>query len=421
MMRFHGWFLLCFATLLTGCGKGPPGTAPPAIDETHRQIVERSNKLALDLYSDLRKNSGNVVLSPYGVSVSLAMLLPGTDGPTRKELLGVLDVPANEVHQFHEAHGALLRWLSADDDSRPHRLDIAGAIFTQSDHDPLLTFVKLLETHYGARPHLVDFVSQSATARKVINDWAAETTNDRIREVVAPDEVTPQTRLVLASAVYFKGEWNHPFKQSDTAPQPFHVSADKKIDVPMMGQNGEFAYAHQDKVRVLIMPYRGEELSMALLLPDDNDGLGDLEERLNEPLLSSLLAAAAKNMVRLPVSMPKYKLDDGNDFEATFKRLGLLTAFDPTAADLSRIDGVRPTAANAGDRLFVDRIRQRAMIEVNEEGTEAAAVTISTTEASKEPRGAPSFHADHPFLFVIRENTTGLILFLGRVLDPSAS
>jgi serpin B len=286
--------LFAVALVFAGCSDESPGVPPPTIGEMHRQIVERSNRLALELYGDVRKNSGNLVLSPYGVSASLAMLLPGTDGPTRKELLGLLDISAKEVHEFHAANGEILRWLSADDSSRPHRLDIAGAIFAQSDHDPLLAFVKLLETHYSARPHLVDFVDQPATARKVINDWAAEKTRDKIREVVAPDEVNPQTRLVLAIAVYFKGDWEHPFDTSKTSLQAFHVSAEKKPNVQMMHQNGEFAYAHEDKVRVLIMPYRGDELSMALLLPDDNDGLGALEERLNDVLLSGWLTAAAK-------------------------------------------------------------------------------------------------------------------------------
>jgi serpin B len=170
------------------------------------------------------------------------------------------------------------------------------------------------------------------------------------------------------------------------------------------------------------MRYRGDELSMALLLPDDRGGLGALEERLDSVSLARWLAAATENKVRLPVSIPRFRFEDSHDLETPLKRLGMLTAFDPTAADLSRIDGVRPTPANAGDRLFVDRIRQRAVIEVNEEGTEAAAVTtISKTETSKAPRDAPSFRADHPFLFIIRENSTGLILFLGRVADPLAN
>jgi serpin B len=420
MMRFHGWSLLGVAVLIAGCNDEPSSVPRPEIDQTHRQIVEQSNKLALALYGDLRKNPGNLVLSPYGVSASLAMLLAGADGPTRKEIHTALAISYNEEHAFHAAQGELLRWLSADDDARPHRLNIASAIFTQHDQDPLIAFVKLLEAHYAAQPHLVDFVSQPATARKVINDWAAEKTRDKISEVVAPDEVNTQTRLVLASAVYFKGQWDQAFDPSRTEPAAFYLTADDKIDVPMMHQSPRFAYGQQDGVRILIMPYRGDELSMALFLPDKIDGLSALEEQLDVAALSRWLDSAAENVVRLPVSIPKFKFDDSNDVEAALKRLGMLTTFDPTAADLSRIDGVRPTAANAGDRLFVDRIRQRAMIEVNEEGTEAAAVTtIAKTETSKEPRDAPKFHADHPFLFLIRENSTGLILFLGRVVDPS--
>jgi serpin B len=420
-MCFHGWCLFGLALLVSGCNDEPASVPRPEIDQSHSQIVEKSNKLAIELYADLRNSPGNLVLSPYGVSSSLSMLLAASDGQTRKEVLAVLGVSASEEHRFHEAQGELLRWLATADDARPHRLDIASAIFTQHDHDPLLNFVKLLETHYAAQPHLVDFVSQSATARKVINDWAAEMTRDQIRDVVSPDEVNSQTRLVLANAVYFKGDWEQAFEQSRTAPEPFYLSADKKIDAPMMHQYGNFAFTHQDKVRVLVMPYRGDELSMALLLPDDRDGLGALEERLDGASLARWLAAATENKVSLSVSIPRFRFDDSHDLEAPLKRLGMLTAFDPTAADLSRIDGVRPTPANAGDRLFVDRIRQRAMIEVNEEGTEAAAVTTTKKVESTAARAAPYFRADHPFLFLIRENSTGLILFLGRVADPSAN
>ena len=419
MMRLQGGCLSAIALAIAGCNAEPSSVPRPAINQPHSQIIERSNKLALDIYGELRKSPGNLVLSPYGVSASLAMLLAGADGPTRKEIHTALDISFNEEHAFHAAQGELLRWLSSDDDRRSHRLNIASAIFTQHDQDPLIAFVKLLETHYAAQPHLVDFVSQPATARKVINDWAAEKTRDKISEVVAPEEVSSQSRLVLASAVYFKGQWEQAFDPSRTKPAAFYLSADDKLDAPMMHQNQKFAFVQVDGARVLIMPYRGDELSMALVLPDKNDGLGAIEEQLDVAVLTRWLDSAAKNVVRLPVSIPKFKFDDSHDLEAAFKRLGMLTVFDPTAADFSRIDGVRPTAANAGDRLFVDRIRQRAMIDVNEEGTEAAAVTTTTTETSKASRDAPSFRADHPFLFLIRENSTGLILFLGRVVDPS--
>jgi serpin B len=419
-MRFHGWYLLALAPWFAGCNNEPSSVTPP-ISATHQQIIEHSNKLALQLYGELRKKPGNLVLSPYGVSASLAMLLAGADGRTREEIRSLLAVSANEEHALHAAHGDLLGWLTTGHDSRPHRLDIASAIFTQHDQDPLLSYVKLLEAHYATRPHLVDFVSQPATARKVINDWAAEKTRDKIREVVSPEEVSSLTRLVLANALYFKGPWKHAFKPSRTESEPFHLSPDKKIDVPLMHQTEEFGYAHEDKVRVVVMPYRGDELSIALILPDELDGLAALEERIDDAALSRWLAAAAKSVVRLPISIPRFKFENAHDLEAALKRLGLLTAFDPTAADLSRIDGVRPTPANAGDRLFVDRIRQRALIDVNEEGTEAAAVTVTTTTTEKGKRDAPSFRADHPFLFLIRENSTGLILFLGRVVDPSAN
>jgi serpin B len=275
-----------------------------------------------------------------------------------------------------------------------------------------------LETNYDSQANVVDFVNQPATARKVINDWAAEKTHGKIETIISPADISAQTRLVLASAVYFKGAWEHAFERSRTEKQPFYVKANEAIECDLMQQTEGFGYAHLDGVRVLVMPYRGYELSMAVILPDDKAGLSAVEERLDGETLSGWIAASEKRLVRVPVWLPKFKFESGHDLESTLLKLGVTTAFDPAEADLSRIDGLRPTRTGAG-RLYVDKIWQQAMIEVNEEGTEAAAVTGVKTAKSAVPEDPPEFRADHPFLFVIRENQTGLILFMGRVADPS--
>jgi serpin B len=262
-------------------------------------------------------------------------------------------------------------------------------------------------------------VNQPATARKTINDWAADVTNNKITEVISPDTINEQTRLMLTNAVYFKGEWAHAFDVEDTSPEKFFLTPDKSIEVPMMSQRGEFGYAHADGVRVLVMPYRGDELSMVCILPDKKDGLAELESRLDGKTLSQWTASAVGNTVELPVEIPKFKFENAHDLEPALAAMGITAAFDSATADFSRIDGVKPVAG-AVNRLFVDQVFQNALIDVNEEGTEAAAVTTMTVTESKEVREAPRFRADHPFLFLIQENETGLILFIGRVVDPSA-
>jgi serpin B len=417
-MRFQGWGLLIALLFGVGCSKENAPAARPPLGEAHREVIAQSNFLALKTYAGLRNKPGNLVVSPYGLSLSLTMLLSGADGPTRDELLALLGATAKQEQQLHATQGQLQRWLTGGG-AGGEQLDVGAAIFIQRDTDVLKDFLILLETQYQSEAKVVDFANQPATARKVINDSAAEQTHGKIDTVVAPDEITPLTRVMLASAVYFKGAWEHAFERAQTDKQPFHVSAEKTVDGDLMHQTAEFGYAHQDGVRVLVMPYRGRELSMVVILPDEKEGLSAVEERLDDEMLTGWIAAPEKKVVELPVWLPRFKFESGHDLESTLAKLGVTTAFDPTEADLSRIDGVRPTSAGAG-RLYVDQIWQQALIEVNEEGTEAAAVTrIEATETDKGPRDPPQFRADHPFLFLIRENTNGLILFLGRVVDPT--
>jgi serpin B len=419
-MRFQGRCLFLALLFAAGCNnESPPESVPrPPLSQAHRAVAAQSNALALKTYASLREKPGNLVASPYGLSLALSMLLSGADGATRDELLALLATTAKQEQQLHAAQGELQRWLSGGG-AGGEQLDVAAAIFIQRDTDVLKEFLILLETQYQSEANVVDFANQPATARKVINDWAAEKTHGKINTVVAPDDISAQTRVMLASAVYFKGAWEHAFERDQTEKQPFYISADNTVDCQLMHQRGEFGYLHQDGLRMLVMPYRGRELSMVLILPDEVDGLSAVEERLNDETLTGWIAAAEKNIVELPIWLPKFKLESGHALESTLVELGVKTAFDPNLADLSRIDGVRPTSAGAG-RLYVDQLWQQAMIEVNEEGTEAAAVTTTTTtETDKEPADPPRFRADHPFLFLIRENSTGLILFLGRVVDPS--
>jgi serpin B len=407
------------AILMPGCGKKSSRGTLPTLDEEHRRAIAANNELGLKLFHELRATSGNFSVSPYGVSAALSMLLAGAGGGTRDELYAVLDTSARFEPQFHEAQGELTRWLTPDDRMpRPDHLSFSNAIFIQHDHDMLKPFLKILKDHYRAEPQGVDFIARPATARKVINDWAAEKTRNQIKEVISPDDITPQTRLILANSIYFKGAWEQAFKTERTRKESFHVAPDQTVDVDMMHQSAKFGYSHQDGVRVLVMPYRGEQWSMVVVLPDTTDGLGEMEERVDHEALTRWIAAAEKNVIEVPVWLPRFRFDSGHDLKPALRQIGVTKAFDPGEADFSRIEGKRGSRDTVG-RLFVDSIRQRAMIEVNEEGTEAAAVTTINMKKSEMPENAPRFRADHPFLFLIRENESGLILFLGRVVDPT--
>jgi serine protease inhibitor len=416
---FQGWCLIC-AVVLVGCGKKSGDNTRPPLEQTAMQIVRPNNQFAIKLYAELHEQPGNLVISPYGGSVSMGLLLAGADGGTRDEILKALAVTSKQEQQFHNGQGALRRWLAGSDESVGDQLDVAAAVFIQSESDLLKSFWRMAETDYGGKPQIVDFGMQPATARKVINDWGAEKSRGKLGELVAPDDITSETRLILANAAYFKGAWQHSFPAADTKKAPFHVSGEQVVEVDMMHKTDRCGYWKDDKERLLVMPYR-DRFSMIFLLSDDKDGLRLLEEQLDLDLVSTSIDKAVANVVEVPIWIPRFKFENVHDLKPALEAVGIASAFDPKAADLSRIDGERPGASRLVDRLYLSRARQRAIVEVNEEGTEAAAVTTTDATTDKGPKNPPQFRADHPFLFLIRENETGLILFMGRVVDPTQS
>jgi serpin B len=415
---FQGWCLVG-AVLLAGCGKKSGDNSRPALDETAMQVVRANNQFAIKLYTELHEQPGNLVISPYGGSVSMGLLLAGADGATRDEILKALGVTSKQEQQFHNGQGALRRWLAGSDESVDDQLDVAAAVFIQTESDLLKSFWRMAETDYGGKPQIVDFGMQPATARKVINDWGTEKSRGKLGELVAPDDITADTRLILTNAAYFKGAWRHSFAEANTKKAPFHVSGEQVVEADLMHKTDHCGYWKDDNARLLVLPYR-DRFSMILLLSDDKDGLGALEQQLDIDLVSRSIDKAVANVVEVPIWIPRFKFENVHDLKPALQAMGVAFGVDPKTADLSRIDGEQPGTSRLVDRLYVSRARQRAIVEVNEDGTQAAAATTTgLTTTDKGPKDAPQFRADHPFLFLIRENETGLILFMGRVVDPT--
>jgi serine protease inhibitor len=301
--------------------------------------------------------------------------------------------------------------------------------------------VDAVNAHYGAGGvRNVDFAGDPEAARRIFNDWASDQTKGRIKEVLPAGSVTPDTRLILANAVYFLGEWAEPFDVSETKPADF-LSAGGKVKTPMMrhdymnkayaafNADGSF-FATPEKVnpnaqrqtarypgaggfQMVELPYKGGDLSMVVLVPQSADGLAALEEKLASERLAGWMAALKSRT--LNVEMPKFRVDTNYDLIPTLKSLGMTHAFDRTA-DFRGI---------ASEPLFIGGVVHKAFVEVGEKGTEAAAVTaIEAAANSDRPEEMvpfiPTVRADRPFLFVIRDVKTGTVLFMGRVADPAA-
>jgi len=284
-------------------------------------------------------------------------------------------------------------------------LKFANALWPQVGYSFLEEFLSLIEEYYGVSITPVDY-SDPETARRKINAWVEEKTQEMIKELIPPGLLDPLTSLVLINAVYFKGNWANQFNQSLTRDAPFLVTHDEQIQVPMMTQKHEFGYGESAGLQVLELPYSGDNLSMTVLLPTETDGLAKLEESLTAGNLGKWIRNLRETEVvvflpRFEVTFP-FRLDD------ILKSMGMVDAFS-NKADFSGMDK---------KSLIISAVLHKAFVTVNEEGTEAIAAT-----AVLMGRGLPSppliFRADHPFVFLIREKTTGSILFLGRVVDPT--
>jgi serpin B len=270
-------------------------------------------------------------------------------------------------------------------------------------------FLKVTREQYGAELGQVNFQAQTEAARQAINRWVEQQTAGKIQNLIPVGRLSPQSRLVLTNAIYFKGDWETPFKKSRTHNDDFSVSGDKKVSVPMMQMTEDFDFAHVGNVKILRMPYRGNRLSMVIVLPDESAGLAKVEESLSGQQWKEWTDALRNREVW--VTLPRFKTTSEFMLNGALSDLGMPLAFDPGAADFSGMNGKQD--------LFIGLVVHKAFVDVNEQGTEAAAATgVVAVEAAPVRERPEEFHADHPFIFAIMDNRAGSILFLGRVLNP---
>jgi serpin B len=412
--------LLLVSALLLGCweGKTPPRANPKAAGAKvtpfvpkgppNAEVIESTNRFALDLYGKMAKREqGNVFFSPLSISTGLAMAYAGAGGRTRSEIAQVLHVAGPEP-ELHRTFAALRRDLDARN-ATGWRVLLANRIWARHDYDFHPEFFELVTGHYQAEPAHVDFAQDTAGARRQINAWVREQTRGKIKDLVPDDVLSPSTRMVLSMAIYFASDWDHPFETGLTEQAAFYIAPGKKVQVPMMHQAGYFAYFRGDGFQALALPYQRDRFSMVLLLPDEIDGLAELEAQLDADDLREWLAAMRHEHVDL--FMPRFRLETRIDLREVLRSMGMQAAFDPKAAEFPRI--------TSSERLFISAALHKAYVDVDEQGTEAAAADVWADDSAGADDGEPPvFRADHPFLFLIRHNGTGAILFLGRLAVP---
>jgi serine protease inhibitor len=372
-------------------------------------VMNDNTAFACDLFGQLRSQPGNLFLSPYSISTALAMAYGGARGDTASQMASALHFSL-PPEQLHPAFADLQKGLNAVQQKGQVKLAVANSLWPQKGYEFLPAYLALCEKQYGVTIQPVDFVHETETARKTINTWVEKMTNDKIRDLFQPGVLDPLTRMVLVNAIYFKGDWDKPFSKGLTQTAPFHLSPNQTVDAPLMRANGKYRYAETPDIQVLELPYAGHDLSMLILLPRQVDGLAALETSLT----LEKLAAWRKDLATRPVQLwlPKFKLESQFSLNAKLAALGMTDAFTDRS-DFSGMDGKHD--------LFLSAVVHKAFVEVNEEGTEAAAATgvAVAGRAMMRPEEPVVFRADHPFLFLICDQKTGSILFLGRLADPA--
>jgi serine protease inhibitor len=414
----YGLGFFCAAIVLWAVASNLPATPIPFTASPEvKSTVDGNTAFALDLYQKLKEQPGNLFFSPFSISTSLAMTYAGARGQTETEMAGALhfnlaqtNLPA-AFRELAERMNRIQRWNRVT-------LATANSLWCQKDYQFTDAFLNLVHNYYRAKARPVDFKRSPQAAADEINGWVERQTKRKIKAAVTPSQFTDLTKLVLCNAIYFKGKWQHQFKVGDTKPDVFHVTTNKTVTVPMMHQKEHFKMAQSDdySVELLELPYSGTDLSMIILLPQieysspdvENPGLPDLEQKLTAENLRAWLAKLDQASPRKTwVTLPRFTATQSFDLVKTLQSSGMTSAFDDSA-NFSGMDGTT--------NLFISDVIHKSFVEVNESGTEATAVTVQVAMTRS---SAGRFIVDHPFIFLIRENGSGSILFIGRIVDPT--
>jgi serpin B len=395
--------LIILSCLITA---GCTGTSVSA-----KNVTDANNRFAFDYYSllanDPTNGESNIFFSPFSLSSAFAITCDGARGDTADEIRSVFHFPKDDAARRQEF--ANISAIMNRNDNTTH-LYSANALWAEKTYPFLPEYISTAQQYYAANVTNLDFINNADDSRNRINTWVEERTNNKIRDFIRSGGINPSTRLVITNAIYFNGKWEKPFDEGETDEYQFSITPGKTVRVPMMQRGDTFAYTETSRIQMIELPYKhgnGKDLSMIVILPKHETLVG-VENSLNGEMLSDL--EHKLNDTKMVVSLPKFKLETRYELPKALKTMGMPTAFAP-GADFSGMDGTK--------RLFIDNVVHKAFIEVDEEGTEAAAASGVYLTMSSDY--SPVFRADHPFLFLIQDKETGTILFLGRVVNPNTN
>ncbi len=387
----------------------------PAVPEKTNDIASENTRFAYELYhtlsNDHKNTNQNIFFSPYSISTALALAYEGAKGTTADEIRSVFHFPENDAVRQNGYRG-LIAGLNRPDAA--YSLETANALWAEKTYPFLPAYTQTAEQYYGAEVRNMDFINAPEASRQTINRWVEDQTEDRIKNLLPGDAICPLTRLVITNAVFFKGAWVLPFDENETQPAEFRSEGGASVTVDMMQRTDGgaiYPYTETQDLQIIRMPYEhenGKALSMLVILPKD-DEITPAETVLGTKELSDAIGSMGQSRVK--VFFPKFTLETTYRLPETLTTMGMPTAFGVNA-DFSGMDGTRD--------LSIDDVIHKAFVDVNEEGTEAAAATaVVMARGAAVESPVPVFRADHPFIFIISDDETGMPLFMGRVADPT--
>lgn len=393
-------------------------TDPQVTPENIEALSQGNSAFALSFYDLIRQDGDNIIFSPISLSLALSMTMAGADTSTEQAMLEALKLTLPE-EEVYPAFNALLlaieeseqqsMGMQEDSDEGNFQLNIANSIWGQAGYDFKENFLDTIARHFGAGMYTVDYQQDPEAARNAINDWVEGETEDKIQDLIPPGAIDTLTRLVLANAIYFNGAWLYPFSETETEEAPFITLDGSETTVDMMNLSGErLSYARGENVQAVSLPYLSSDFAMTILVPDSGS-FSAIEDELSPDSLSDVLESM--QMVPVNLQMPKFDFESTVNAKDPLAALGMAEAFDADLADFSGI--------TEAEELFITDVLHKATITVDEEGTEAAAATaVIVGIESAMPDEPISLVIDRPFLFMIRHQPTGTILFMGRVTQP---
>ncbi|MCY3744217.1 MAG: serpin family protein [Candidatus Poribacteria bacterium] len=370
-------------------------------------VATANTQFGFDLFNDIRKTEEdkNIFISPLSISIALAMTLNGASGETQQAMTNTLQLKGLDFASINTGYAGLRHALQTSDPKVT--LTIANSLWARQDVPFKQDFLQRNTQFFGAEVSTLDFTAPNTLP--TINQWVNTNTNGKITKIL--DEINPDMVLFLINAIYFKGTWQTEFDPSHTRDGIFHLATGAEKQIPMMTRTGDYPYYenHEEKFQAISLPYGDGRMSMYIFLPYRESDLNTFLNSLNTENWENWISQLHEQEVFL--SMPKFKLEYEKTLNNPLQSLGMGIAFASGLADFSRMADLEVL----GQNLYIGEVRHKAVVEVNEEGTEAAAVTSVGIRATSAP---PAFMTNRPFFFAIRDNETKTVLFMGSVVDP---